>query len=248
MISSLKKHLGIKDSLYILEKDSRGIASKKTIKKDEIIISIPDKFLLIGKKIPYYSKIKGLHQKNSIFAYFLYQESKRGKNSDWYFYIKTFPSRESVFQTFPFFLEENIIKEIKNTTFAKELKKYKKEIKEDFNRLEEYFKENINWKEYIYFRLLVTSRIFGYRNILYMVPYIDLMNHSTESNSRWYYKKGYFQLQAIRDIPPKEEIMDSYGNVSNLYLYLYYGFTLPKKYKSKKFSYLKNEDLKNILR
>ena len=247
MISNLKNHLNIKDSLYILKKESRGIASRKPIKKDEIIISIPYKFLLTAKKIPYYSKLKGLHQKNSIFAYFLYKESKK-KKSDWHFYLKTLPSKESIFKNFPFFLKDNIIDTIKRTKFAKELKLYKKEIEEDYNRLEEYFKENIDWKEYIYFRIIVTSRIFSYNSILYMVPYIDLLNHSKDNNTRWYYKDGNFQLQANQDIPSNEEITDSYGNVSNLYLYLYYGFTLPRKFKSKKFSSLDNEHLNNILR
>ena len=248
ILSELKKHLEIKDSLYMLEKESRGIASKKPIKKDEIIISIPDKFLLTFQKIPYSLKIENIHQINSIFAYFLYEESKKGKDSDWYFYIKTFPSKESIYKNFPLFLDDKIIEIIKDTFFGKKLIKLKKNIEKDISILEKYFKKTIDSKEFTYFISLVLSRLFSYRNKLLMVPYIDLINHSKEENTKWYYKKGYFQLKSIENIDPGEEIVDSYGDLSNIELYLHYGFTLPRKKKSKKFSFLKNEHLKNILR
>ena len=247
MLKELKNFLNIEDDLYILKKETRGIASKKSIKKGQIIISIPSKYLLTKKNMSYYEKIKGINQKNSIFAYFLYKESLKGKDSDWYFYIKTLPSRKSVSSDYPFFLKENVVQEIKKTEFGKRLKEFKNEIFDDYNKLKKYFREDIKWKIFIYFRLLVTSRIFGFNKILYMVPYIDLLNHSKEFNAEWYYKNDAFHLKALEEIKKNEEILISYGNESNLYLYLYYGFTLPRKRQTKNFLHLKNQNLNNIL-
>lgn len=250
MLEKLKKHLNIKDNLYILEKSSRGIASSIKIEKGEKIVSIPKNFLLETSKIPYFKNLKNKVHENSIFAYFLYQESKKGKDSYWNFYLKTFPSKKSVKEDYPLYLSKNIKEEIKNTEFGQLLKEHEEKIKEDFNFIKNYFKDNkINYNDYLYYRLLITSRIFGYNNNIYMVPYIDLFNHSKKANTRWYYKNGNFILEAIKNIPPHSEIYDSYGDVSNIYLYLYYGFTLPIRKKLKKTSSptIENINLKRII-
>lgn len=232
ILERLKKDLNIKDNLYILEKPSRGIASKKEIKKGEKIVIIPNKFILQPSTIPYFKKLKNKVHENSIFAYFLYQESKKGKKSFWNFYLKTFPSKKSVKKDYPLFLSLEIKKKIKETEFGKLLEEHEKNIEDDFIKIKKFFKDNtIKYKDYLYYRLLITSRIFGYNNNIYMVPYIDLFNHSKRVNTCWYYKDGNFMLEAIKKIPPHTEIYDSYGDVSNTYLYLYYGFTLPIKKK-----------------
>tara|TARA_B100001027_G_scaffold525_2_gene328 strand:- start:7275 stop:7535 length:261 start_codon:yes stop_codon:yes gene_type:complete len=79
MLKSLKKKLNISDNLYILDKPSRGIATLEQIKKNEIIVSIPDKFLLTTSSIPYYQELKNKVHDNSIFAIFLLQESEKKK-------------------------------------------------------------------------------------------------------------------------------------------------------------------------
>ena len=81
MLKSLKKKLNISDNLYILDKPSRGIATLEKIKKNEIIVSIPDKFLLTTSSIPYYQKLKNKVHDNSIFAIFLLQESEKKRKS-----------------------------------------------------------------------------------------------------------------------------------------------------------------------
>ena len=62
-----------------------------------------------------------------------------------------------------------------------------------------------------------------------MVPFLDLINHSDNNNTYWYYEDlnmGY-TLIAGRDIEQNEEIVDLYGKYHNSYLYITYGFVIP---------------------
>ena len=54
-------------------------------------------------------------------------------------------------------------------------------------------------------------------------------------------------MEATKRIPPHSEIFDSYGDKTNTFLYLFYGFTFPQKKKSKHFKDIQNEHLRNIL-
>ena len=225
MLKSLKKKLNISDNLYILDKPSRGIATLEQIKKNEIIVSIPDKFLLTTSSIPYYQELKNKVHDNSIFAIFLLQESEKKKKSKWEFYIKSFPSRQSVEKDFPIFWKKSMFQNEKQLEIL--VTQYRMQIQKDLKTIKKILKlNNIIYKDYLYFRLLVTSRMFSYQNKIYMVPYIDLFNHAKKPNTTWFYKENHFILKAISDIPQNSEIYDNYGNKNNIYLKLYYGFTL----------------------
>jgi hypothetical protein len=246
MLKSLKKYLNIHDDLYTLEKPSRGIASSKWIKKDQEIIKIPEKFLIQPSIVPYFKKLEGKVHENSIIAYFLYKESQK-KDSFWKFYIKTFPTKTSVEKDYPIYLSKTIKKKIADTKFGKLLKSHEENIKKDYETIKSFFKEEIPFNNYLYYRLLITSRIFQYNNIIYMVPYVDLFNHSKKPNTRWFFKNEHFILQATKRIPAHSEIFDYYGNKTNSILYLFYGFTFSEKKKSKKFASIGNTNLQNIL-
>ena len=225
MLKSLKKKLNINDNLYILDKPSRGIATLEKIKKNEIIVSIPDKFLLTTSSIPYYQELKNKVHDNSIFAIFLLQESEKKRKSKWEFYIKSFPSRQSIEKDFPIFWKKSMFQNEKQLEIL--VTQYRTQIQNDLKIIKKILKlNNIIYKDYLYFRLLVTSRIFCYQNKIYMVPYIDLFNHAKKPNTTWFYKENHFILKAISDIPQNSEIYDNYGNKNNIYLKLYYGFTL----------------------
>ena len=84
-------------------------------------------------------------------------------------------------------------------------------------------------KNFIY----MSTRNFGRRGSFYddvntLVPYLDLLNHSNDYNSWFYYdeKRDGFVLFAIKDIEKNEEITISYGKLNNIYLYTMYGFTI----------------------
>jgi len=85
---------------------------------------------------------------------------------------------------------------------------------------------------FIYFRIIVGSRVFGYTKNNFeesgMIPYIDMINYSPESNTTWYFDEynDSFILQSITNIPKNCEICDDYGSKTNTDFFMYYGFTL----------------------
>ena len=248
VLKRLKEKLQIKDPFYMLSKQSRGIASKIPLKKNTCIIAIPDKFIIKESNMPYYTKLDNYIHRNSIFAYFLYCESKKGKESDWYFFLRTFPSKMSVRRDYPIYLSSRIKNQIKDTKFVKSLQSHEKEIKDDYEYLQNYFKKSIDYNIYLYYRILVTARVLEANHQIFMVPYIDLFNHSSTKNSlEWFYKDGYFCFYSIRNISSNTEIFCNYGHQKNDILYLFYGFTLPSRHESKKFPTIQNINLKRIL-
>lgn len=247
MLENLKRHLNIQDDLYILDKPTRGLVSKKTIQKDELIIVIPKKFIIKPSVIPFFSELETKIHKNSIFAYFLLLESKN-KNSYWNFFFKSFPKKKSFENEYPLYLKKDIRNDIKDTEFGELLTEYEKTIQHDFEILKKFSSDKkIKYTDFLYYRLLVTSRMFGYENDTYMVPYIELCNHSKNANCIWFYKYDHFCLMATKRIPKGSEILVSYGDKPNKLLYLFYGFTQPQRKKSKQFQHIKNEHLQNIL-
>jgi hypothetical protein len=82
------------------------------------------------------------------------------------------------------------------------------------------------------FETAYCSRIFSYDknniNENGIVPYADLLNHSQNANTTWYYDntKNVFVVEATENIKKKTEIYDSYGHKTNMQLLLYYGFTI----------------------
>lgn len=76
------------------------------------------------------------------------------------------------------------------------------------------------------------SRIFDYlkygNETSGMIPYIDLLNHSGDQNTIWYWDDSLdaFVLVATRNINKGEELTDNYGVKTNIDLLLYYEFTI----------------------
>jgi hypothetical protein len=123
-----------------------------------------------------------------------------------------------------------------------------KNKKKDYKILEENYKSNhenhvvneIDFQDFLKFRIYVCSRIFSYTKNYKeengMVPYADLLNHSQNPNTTWYYDdvKNVFVVEATKNIKKNSEIYDSYGMKTNVQLIMYYGFSI----KNNKFSVL----------
>ena len=47
----------------------------------------------------------------------------------------------------------------------------------------------------------------------FLVPYVDMVNHSSNKNTKWYYSpdRNGFVLEAVSDIRRGGEVFDSYG-------------------------------------
>ena len=257
----LKKYLHLeKDSLRMFDRPHRGIYSIKDILKNEIILSIPHKYIVE------YSKAKSilhlndfLHNSNSVTATYLLLESKK-KTSHYKAYIDTFPNNVD---EYIYYYDKRRMQQLKETSIIKGVsynyKEHLKNMKEDSKTIyhstccPEIKKIYSTYKEFyddfLRFRIMVCSRIFSYdrknREELGMVPYADLFNHSLHhANTEWYFDDitNSFIVRATQFIPKKKEILDSYGEKTNFELFLYYGFTLPHNpYSTLEFRYRTKE-------
>jgi hypothetical protein len=248
----LRDELHIPSNLYQKNDKYRGMCSSIGIEKNKCVLTIPETSMIKAKDISFFNLFKGKVHDNSIFAFFLYLESLKKKDSKFYLYMATFPSETSVRSDYPLYLSKNIKEEIKNTDFGKFLIQHETEIKKDYDYISQhsYHSKNIDYNKYLYYRLLVTSRIFQYDDILYMVPFADLFNHNENKSSiRWFYDedKKVFVFQSTKKIKANEQIYNSYGSKNNHVLYLYYGFTIPSLQKSKKYKHLKDINLLRVL-
>ena len=236
----LKKWLNIKDNIKIFNRPQRGIYSTENIKKGAIIIKIKSKFLIEYNKIYKTYPIEDIEETNSLVAYFLVIENNK-KDSFWKEYIDSLPNN---LDEFLYYWNDKKINLLKNTSMTTEdfysLDNHLECLVNDYEVINFYNKENnilnINdddfFNEYIRMIILVGSRIFGYKkdnkDESGIVPYVDIINHSIKSNTTWYYydNKKSFILEAIKNIPKGEEIVDDYGDKNNIDFLLYYGFTL----------------------
>ena len=272
---NLRKWLKINDSLQMLEKDSRGIISTKDIKKDDIVMEIPSKYLIeltqVKKYVSKYLK-HDFDNTNSIIAVYLLLESFNDKTK-WKEYLDIMPKD---FSHYVHFYDKKKLELLKDTTmmckdsynFKYNIDNIKKDaiivyyaLKEINKIPSEYLKMTEFIKLFVKFRIIVDSRAFNYekknKDETGLVPYADLLNHSTNCNTTWYFddSKKAFIVKATKDIKKNTEIYDSYGAKSNLKLVTYYGFSIKNNphsdmsftYKGNLITLEKKSNLKKIL-
>ena len=92
-----------------------------------------------------------------------------------------------------------------------------------------------------------------------MVPLADMLNHSSDAMTRWFYnnKLASYQMVSKRGINSGVEITDSYGDKENHKYFMYYGFLLDEAdtrvfLKTRKFSgefsdNFNSDSMKNLL-
>ena len=227
-----------------LSSTNRYILTKEEIKKDEIILFIPETILIsklhreVNKKcfegygpaedhdydcLVYFMTIDK-YNSSSIFKPYYNYLPKIDKSD---FIISLTKKEQETFK------EAGIIDGIQHFYYfynqalepaQEKLKHFAEKNKIKYEQILEDFFTNF---------LLVGTRNFGrpgyFADFSTMVPYLDLINHSDKNNTYWYYdeyKSGYY-LISIRDIKKSEEITDSYGRYYNSYLYKTYGFVIP---------------------
>ena len=262
-VLSLKKDIYSKDYLNLLNfiksnggyvspklipneisKTNRFIISKEKIKKNEILLFIPEKITI--------SKLNTLINPKCVEAYG-FDEDYDYACIIYYMTIDKY-NTSSIFQPYYNYLPkfnktdfitdftEQEIEIFKETRITEGLKYYYyfygkalEPVKEKLKKFCE--KKNIKYEnileEFKYNYDLALTRNFGrphsLNDINTMVPYLDLINHSDKNNTHWYYeeKNEGYNLIAMRDIEAYEEITDSYGKYSNSILYKNYGFVIP---------------------
>jgi len=239
---NLKKWLNKeKDNIKMFDKDSRGLYSTKDIKKGDRIMEIPEKFILELGKINDINLSKKLNNTNSYMAMYLLLESLK-KRTNWKIYLDSLPKN---LDEYIYFYDKDKLSELKNTSmmckgtynFIVHMKNIKEDCKTIYkwiNKKELLKKMDYDdfFKLFLRFRIYICSRIFSYtkhnKEENGLVPYADLLNHSEDPNTTWYYddKKEVFVVEATKDIKKKEEIYDTYGNKTNMQLIMYYGFSI----------------------
>eukprot|EP00933_Yihiella_yeosuensis_P026734 TRINITY_DN20786_c0_g1_i2.p1 TRINITY_DN20786_c0_g1~~TRINITY_DN20786_c0_g1_i2.p1 ORF type:complete len:623 (-),score=100.09 TRINITY_DN20786_c0_g1_i2:441-2309(-) len=104
-------------------------------------------------------------------------------------------------------------------------------IKESVPRWQELVGQAFEPGIYMHARLSLLSREFGTKYGSALVPIIDLCNHSSApgAHQSWDYEGDALALTAVRDLQAGEELLITYGAMSNPLLLRTYGFTLPPR-------------------
>ena len=79
-------------------------------------------------------------------------------------------------------------------------------------------------KDYLHLRSLVGSRCFSDGTDDFLVPFADMLNHSTDHNIDWKFTKDAFVMTATANIDTHQELLDYYGPKSNYEAFIHYGF------------------------
>tara|TARA_B110000008_G_scaffold49515_1_gene48427 strand:- start:1595 stop:2770 length:1176 start_codon:yes stop_codon:yes gene_type:complete len=84
--------------------------------------------------------------------------------------------------------------------------------------------KKINSIDNLKLRSLVGSRCFADKEVDYLVPFADMMNHSNNNNIEWFFTKDEFVMKTSKDVAAHTELFDCYGIKSNYETFLHYGF------------------------
>jgi len=263
----LRKWLHLEnDHIRMFTKESRGLYSINDIKKGERIMEIPEKYILELSTINNPKVTDKLMNTNSYFAMYLLLESLN-KKSYWKVYLDSLPED---LNEYIYYYDEDKLSQLKNTTimcsktynFLIHMKNIKKDSMILYKTLKNHKMEYDDFfKLFLKFRIYICSRIFGYdKNNSHengIVPYADLLNHSQNANTKWYYDsiKNVFVVEATKNIKKNTEIYDSYGHKTNMQLLLYYGFTIKSNkhselnfvYKNELFTIDYNTNIKELI-
>ena len=219
---------------------NRIMLSNKTISKNELISFIPEKIIL--------SSINPLLNSICRRAYGLYHSSDL-ECITFFMTLDKF-NKTSFFKPYYDYLPKFDMGGAP-TSFSEKKLKFYEELEFDLyvgisnHKLQNAYNEEVEkileekgiknpFEEFKYNYELVKSRNFArpgsdfFFDLNSCVPFIELLNHDNYYNTDFEFdeKNKGFILKAVRDINLGEELTLSYGNESNINLFVTYGFTL----------------------
>ena len=219
---------------------NRIMLSNKTITKNELISFIPEKIIL--------SSINPLLNSICRRAYGLYHSSDL-ECITFFMTLDKF-NKTSFFKPYYDYLPKFDMGGAP-TSFSEKKLKFYEELEFDLyvgisnHKLQNAYNEEVEkileekgiknpFEEFKYNYELVKSRNFArpgsdfFFDLNSCVPFIELLNHDNNYNTDFEFdeKNKGFILKAVRDINLGEELTLSYGNESNINLFVTYGFTL----------------------
>ena len=248
MYSLYKNGAKIKKSKIDYNKrNTKGLIATEKIKKDEIIAEIPLNMLITDKQASdfleeKYSKETNLSRNeiNKLFkkciagskfkiVLFILENYEKETYKE---YFSTLDSTN--ISHFAYFMDDRTKEEFKDTDIPELLNLKNEIIDHDINILYNNIKptKKFDYNTLKKYYIIVSSKVFTAKinniDTSIMSPYIDMANnYSHKKNTHWTFddKKNSFILQASKNINKSSEIIFTYGDKSNKYLYIIYGFT-----------------------
>ena len=241
----------------------RSVYSNQIIPERKRIISIPFKYLISYKRAiresPLIAKlhthVKDIRIQHIILSVYLLEFMNMGSH----LFKPYFDVLPKDLSNIPLFWGQNELKELIGSPLLVKIDKRNETFKEEYDTICKYLtkkeldklfvgyltsSERLN--RYKYTRALVSSRNFTIKkndeSLNVLVPLADMLNHGVPKKTKWGYENGSFFVDTAVSIASNTEITDTYGNKSNYYLLLFYGFTIFSKHSP--LTYLDTVDVK----
>jgi len=225
------------------EHKERKVVSINPINSGEDVMLIPKKLIITSLKVkrtPVGRQIIKLFERETeltkaiinISTYILFcSVDYTGYTKFWDPYLEILPKDLG---HIPLFWDKQHLGYLKGSHLLVNIRDRLRTIRNEYNIL----KKNVTdfnlftFHMYKHVRCLVSSRNFRLNiNGNYcssMVPLADMLNHSSDAMTRWFYnnKLSSYQMVSKRGINSGVEITDSYGDKENHKYFMYYGFLL----------------------
>lgn len=214
----------------------RDVFSTKYIKRNDEIMSIPEKCIIMLNDV-YKTAYGEILKKydicyHSIIAVKLLYE-KNDTKSYWTPYLHILPTK---YESVPLFYDDKnlekidgyLVKDMLQSRIIDLMKEYK-----NISDLIPLFSDTFTLHEFIWARTVVITRVFGFNKdgiqSSGLVPLADMLNHSLDPGTKWdYYEdKSSFIVHCTREIEKGQNVLDTYGYKCNSRYLVNYGFTLP---------------------
>eukprot|EP00927_Polykrikos_kofoidii_P035269 TRINITY_DN29856_c0_g1_i1.p1 TRINITY_DN29856_c0_g1~~TRINITY_DN29856_c0_g1_i1.p1 ORF type:complete len:588 (-),score=72.85 TRINITY_DN29856_c0_g1_i1:83-1846(-) len=169
-------------------------------------------------------------------ALYMMEHRRLGSSSEWSPYLELLPQK---FPTNPVFFEPQDWKWLEGSTFVRRALRHKDSLRKQFETVSDLvpgFDTNYTLDEFVWARVAISSRVFGWSlpglsadDTDFMVPLGDMFNHRSPKQIEWVFNKTLRTLDywAKEDVPRGEELLISYGGKCNSQYLLHYGFAMP---------------------
>ena len=232
--------------LSVFPKIGRGLMALSTLKPNDVLISIPIRFMITREKVENSLKVDLINvddlTTHHLISVFLLRELDKGSTSFWSPYLKTLPGSFDV----PFFCS---LAEIDSTPLYIKQKcvQQQKIVISAFEKIRSTFKFNFEMQRFSWAWFAVNTRAVYFENDsgrkenferrsennLALAPYLDMFNHASDVTVKVgraessEFKEGVYQIVSSNKSYRKyDQVFINYGPHDNLKLCLEYGFVL----------------------
>ena len=220
-----------------ISKLERGIKTNRNINENENVIIIPYKLLITNKSTNdfefNYELPKDIFSKKKLLILLSLASEIKNKNSIYKPYIDILPKKQELLHL-PIFWSDRRKELLKNTSLYNDSINRLQIIKITYDRLCKCVKDfeiQITFDTFLYLHSIVSSRVFcitvNGEKINALVPLGDMLNHSSNQNTKWSFENeiNCFTIKATRPILENQSVYDTYGMSKTDSQFLnFYGF------------------------